>query len=208
MISTFFRRSICRSTKTRFMSAVTAGVMALTIAVGAVATLGTVSVLTAPKAMASIDVYEFDNAEQEKAFQELTATLRCPKCQNNNIADSNATLAQDMRQKTYELLQEGKSQQDVVDYMIARYGNFVTYDPPIMASTLILWLGPLLFIVIGFTVLVMRSRKRNNVTDTDALESDEQARLQALLAEMNADDAQKTVSKSNTKSNSQQGKVE
>lgn len=201
MMSTFFRHTI----KSRFMSAVTAGVMALTIAVGAVATLGTVSVLTAPKAMASIDVYEFDNAEQEKAFQELTATLRCPKCQNNNIADSNATLAQDMRQKTYELLQEGKSQQDVVDYMIARYGNFVTYDPPIMASTLILWLGPLLFIVIGFTVLVMRSRKRNNVTDTDALESDEQARLQALLAEMNADDAQ---SKSSTQSNSQQGKVE
>ncbi|WP_428479564.1 cytochrome c-type biogenesis protein [Photobacterium japonica] len=141
--------------------------------------------LTAPVAMASIDVYEFDNVEQEKAFQELTATLRCPKCQNNNIADSNATLAQDMRQKTYELLQDGKSQQDVVDYMIARYGNFVTYDPPIMASTLILWFGPLLFIVIGFTVLVMRSRKRNErVTDTDALASDEQARLQALLAEM------------------------
>ena len=186
MISMFFRRAV----KVPVTSTLMALAMTLTMAVGAVAALGTVSILTAPAAMASIDVYEFDNVEQEKAFQELTATLRCPKCQNNNIADSNATLAQDMRQKTYELLQEGKSQQDVVDYMIARYGNFVTYDPPIMASTLILWFGPLLFIVIGFTVLVMRSRKRNeSVTDTDALASDEQARLQALLAEMEQEKA-------------------
>ncbi|MGR5066214.1 cytochrome c-type biogenesis protein [Photobacterium sp. DNB22_13_2] len=156
--------------------------------------LGGTALLTTPTTvLAFTDVYDFESAQQEKDFQDLTATLRCPKCQNNNIADSNAALALDMRQKTYELLQEGKSKQDVVDYMIARYGNFVTYNPPVMASTLILWLGPLLFIVIGFSILVMRSRKSTEkVTDAE-LEADEQDRLKALMTELatDADDVSK-----------------
>ncbi|WEM44039.1 cytochrome c-type biogenesis protein CcmH [Photobacterium sp. DA100] len=160
------------------------------------------ALVTAPApALASIDVYEFDSLQQEKDFQELAATLRCPKCQNNNIADSNAALAQDMRQKTYELLQEGKSKQDVVDYMIARYGNFVTYNPPVMASTLILWLGPLFFIVVGFTILVMRSRKSTEKVTDSELDAQEQARLQALMAEMGTE-ADKASSQTN-----QDGKV-
>lgn len=138
----------------------------------------------ATPASAAIDVYEFESAEQEKAFQNLTATLRCPKCQNNTIADSNAELAKDMRQKAYDMLSEGKSEQDVVDYMIARYGNFVTYDPPLMLSTIILWAGPLLFVLIGFTVLVMRSRKTADKQAAPELEADEEQRLKALLKEM------------------------
>jgi len=133
---------------------------------------------------AAIDVYEFESVEQEKAFHELTATLRCPKCQNNTIADSNAELAKDMRQKTYDLLSEGKSEQDVVDYMIARYGNFVTYNPPLMLSTIILWAGPLLFVLIGFTVLVMRSRKAGEAQSDTELEADEEQRLKSILEEI------------------------
>jgi len=133
---------------------------------------------------AAIDVYEFETLEQEKAFQNLTATLRCPKCQNNTIADSNAELAKDMRQKAFDLLSEGKSEQDVVDYMIARYGNFVTYDPPLMLSTIILWAGPLLFVLIGFTVLVVRSRKIGETQTSVELEADEEQRLKSLLEEM------------------------
>ena len=133
---------------------------------------------------AAIDVYEFETLEQEKAFQNLTATLRCPKCQNNTIADSNAELAKDMRQKAFDLLSEGKSEQDVVDYMIARYGNFVTYDPPLMLSTIILWAGPLLFVLIGFTVLVVRSRKTGETQASVELEADEEQRLKSLLEEM------------------------
>lgn len=136
---------------------------------------------------AAIDVYEFETLEQEKAFQNLTATLRCPKCQNNTIADSNAELAKDMRQKAFDLLSEGKSEQDVVDYMIARYGNFVTYDPPLMLSTIILWAGPLLFVLIGFTVLVMRSRKTGETQTSVELEADEEQRLKSLLEEMEQD---------------------
>ena len=133
---------------------------------------------------AAIDVYEFESAEQEKEFRELTATLRCPKCQNNNIADSNAELAKDMRQKTFDLLREGKSKQDVIDYMVARYGNFVTYDPPLTVSTLILWLGPLLFVLVGFTVLVVRSRKAGEAGEKAELEASEARRLKSLLQEI------------------------
>ena len=166
---------------------------------------GTALLATSTPVLAFTDVYDFESAQQEKDFQELTATLRCPKCQNNNIADSNAALALDMRQKTYELLQEGKSKQDVVDYMIARYGNFVTYNPPVMASTLILWLGPLFFIVVGFTVLVMRSRKGDEkVTDT-TLEVDEQARLKALMSEIGSENG--SESEESAQQTNQDGKV-
>lgn len=133
---------------------------------------------------AAIDVYEFETLEQEKVFQDLTATLRCPKCQNNTIADSNAELAKDMRQKAFDMIKEGKSEQDVIDYMIARYGNFVTYDPPLMLSTIILWAGPLLFVLIGFTVLVMRSRKKGETQATATLEAEEEQRLKSLLEEI------------------------
>ncbi|QUJ69142.1 cytochrome c-type biogenesis protein CcmH [Photobacterium sp. GJ3] len=132
-------------------------------------------------AQASIDVYEFQTPEQETTYQELTATLRCPKCQNNNIADSNAELAKDMRQKVYEMLKQGKSKQDIIDYMIARYGNFVTYNPPVMPSTLILWLGPLCFLLIGASVLVYRSRRG---VQPDAVDEQDSARLDALLKEI------------------------
>ncbi|MGR5184101.1 cytochrome c-type biogenesis protein [Photobacterium damselae] len=152
-------------------------------------------------ALASIDVYDFKNNEQEKQFQELTSTLRCPKCQNNDIADSNATLAQDMRRKVYEMLQQGKSEKEIIDYMIARYGNFVTYDPPVMVSTIILWAGPLLFVIIGFTVLVIRSRKNSKLAteNSDTLDAEEEARLKAILSDM--DQPSDTDKNNNTKVN-------
>ncbi|MEF1184768.1 cytochrome c-type biogenesis protein, partial [Vibrio sinaloensis] len=72
---------------------------------------------------AAIEVHEFDTLEQEQQFKELGNTLRCPKCQNNTIADSNAELAVDLREKVYEMTKAGKSKQEIIDYMIARYGN-------------------------------------------------------------------------------------
>ena len=94
-------------------------------------------------ATASIDALNFASPEQEKDYHQLTQELRCPQCQNNNIADSNATIAVDMRGKVFELLQEGKKRSEVVDYMIQRYGNFVTYDPPMTTSTIVLWIAPI-----------------------------------------------------------------
>ncbi|OAN18826.1 cystathionine gamma-synthase [Photobacterium jeanii] len=150
------------------------------------------ALLTSTSAVAAIEVHSFDNVDQEEAFQELTATLRCPKCQNNTIADSDAPLARDMRQKVYDMLQQGKDKEDVVDYMVARYGNFVTYEPPVMLSTIILWLGPLFFIVGGFTVLVLRSRRNNEpqAAANDDLDEAEAKRLKAMLAEMEQDNVE------------------
>ena len=85
---------------------------------------------------------QFKDEAQEQAFREITSQLRCPKCQNNSIADSNAMIAADMRQKVYELMQQGKTKGQIVDYMVARYGHFVSYEPPLTAGTVLLWLGP------------------------------------------------------------------
>ncbi|MDW1631822.1 cytochrome c-type biogenesis protein [Vibrio sp. Y176] len=142
-------------------------------------------------AHAAIEVYEFDNLEQEQQFKELGHTLRCPKCQNNTISDSNAELAQDLRHKVYEMTKEGKSQEEIVDYMIARYGNFVTYNLPFTMSTAILWLGPLAVVLGGFGLIVLRSRKsKAKVTANNDEKWDEQkeARLKALLEEENNGD--------------------
>ncbi|EHB9505390.1 cytochrome c-type biogenesis protein CcmH [Salmonella enterica] len=90
-------------------------------------------------ARATTDVMPFKDEAQEQQFRQLTEQLRCPKCQNNSIADSNAMIATDMRRRVYDLMQEGKSRQEIIDYMVARYGNFVTYDPPLTPLTVLLW---------------------------------------------------------------------
>lgn len=136
-------------------------------------------------AMAAIDVYDFESPEQETQFQELSNTLRCPKCQNNSIADSNAELAKDLRHKVYEMTKDGKSKSEIVDYMIARYGNFVTYNPPFTLSTAILWLAPLSVLLVGFGVIVIRSRRSKAATASTPTQwdTDKEARLKALLDE-------------------------
>ncbi|KMK19213.1 cytochrome c-type biogenesis protein CcmH [Pluralibacter gergoviae] len=130
-------------------------------------------------AAAAIDTWQFKDEAQEQQFRTLTEELRCPKCQNNSIADSNAMIAHDMRQKVYELMQQGQSRQQIIDYMVARYGNFVTYEPPVTPSTIILWLLPALFIV-GGGLVIWRSSRRGRAAG-ESLAPDEQARLRALL---------------------------
>lgn len=129
---------------------------------------------------AAIDTYKFDSVAQEEQYRDLTASLRCPKCQNNSIGDSNAMIAADMRLKVYELMKQGQSRQQIIDYMVARYGNFVTYEPPVTPSTLILWVGPALFVVLGGLMIILRSRQRNSRSESE-LDESEQQRLDAIL---------------------------
>lgn len=132
-------------------------------------------------AFAVIESYEFASPQQEQAYQQLIQQLRCPQCQNNNIADSNATIANDMRAKVHELLQQGQNKDEIVDYMVQRYGNFVTYDPPLTASTLLLWLIPAVLLLLG--VLVLFRRKPHlaaNKPSKSAVEVDQQ-RLNSIL---------------------------
>ena len=133
-------------------------------------------------AFSAIDALNFSSPQQESDYHQLTQSLRCPQCQNNNNADSNATIAVDMRGKVFELLQEGKSKNDVVEYMVARYGNFVTYDPPMTASTLVLWIAPLLLVLLGVVFLLRRKPKAQSaVKSQDVLTDEDNARLAELL---------------------------
>lgn len=133
-------------------------------------------------AFPAIDALNFSSPQQESDYHQLIQSLRCPQCQNNNIADSNATIAVDMRGKVFELLQEGKSKNDVVDYMVARYGNFVTYDPPMTASTLVLWIAPLLLVLLGVVFLLKRKPKAQSVVKSqDVLTDEDNVRLAELL---------------------------
>ena len=140
------------------------------------------ALLFSSEAFSAIDALNFTSPQQESDYHQLTQSLRCPQCQNNNIADSNATIAVDMRGKVFELLQEGKSKNDVVDYMVARYGNFVTYDPPMTASTLVLWIAPLLLVLLGVVFLLRRKPKTQSaVKSQDVLTDEDNARLAELL---------------------------
>ena len=125
--------------------------------------LGLLMLVISGSALATIDVMQFKDEAQEQQFRQLTEQLRCPKCQNNSIADSNSMIATDLRQKVYELMQEGKSQKEIVDYMVARYGNFVTYDPPLTPLTVLLWVMPVVAIGLGGWIIFARTRRRARV---------------------------------------------
>lgn len=127
---------------------------------------------------AAIEALQFATPEQEQVYQQLTQQLRCPQCQNNNIADSNATIATDMRLKVYELLQQGKNKHEIVDYMVARYGNFVTYDPPLTPSTALLWALPILLFVLGLWGVFRRKTPKMAEKSTQKVDL---SRLHAIL---------------------------
>jgi len=134
-------------------------------------------------ARAAIDTYEFPNEGERQRFRDLTTELRCPKCQNQDIADSNAPIAADLRKQIYEQLQQGKSDEQIVDYMVARYGDFVRYKPPVNERTWLLWFGPAALLGFGVLVIgVMVARRRRNASGAAAtLSAEEQARLNQLL---------------------------
>nr|WP_206441523.1 cytochrome c-type biogenesis protein [Amphritea opalescens] len=111
-------------------------------------------------ASAAIDTYEFkDNATRER-FQSLAAELRCPKCQNQNIADSNSPIAEDLRNELHRMLEEGADDQQVIDFMVGRYGEFVLYRPRVTEQTYLLWYGPAGLLLIGVVVVLLVSGKR------------------------------------------------
>lgn len=129
---------------------------------------------------AEIEIYQFATPELESRYQTLTEELRCLVCQNQNIADSHAELAQDLRRKVYEKLNAGESNEQIVSYMTERYGDFVLYRPPFNVKTLILWLAPVLTLLLGgmgFWSLL----KRRKDTAAPTLSAKERERLNQLL---------------------------
>lgn len=116
----------------------------------------------------SKDIQSFESEQQRQLYLKLTAELRCPQCQNQNIADSNAVVAVDMREKTYELVQQGYSRSQVLDYMIDRYGDFVHYQPPVNRVTVWLWLAPGLLLV-SLLLVQLKRRAYPHDSGTNAL---------------------------------------
>ncbi|MEQ8486326.1 MAG: cytochrome c-type biogenesis protein CcmH [Pseudomonadales bacterium] len=118
--------------------------------------LGVVLLLAAGAGLAAgpVDLYDFQDAEQEARFRDLIAELRCPKCLNTNLAGSDAPIAQDLRRTVHRLLtEEQMSDAEVLAFLQARYGDFVLYNPPFRPDTWVLWLGPLAFVAVGVVVL-------------------------------------------------------
>ncbi|MFN4350418.1 MAG: cytochrome c-type biogenesis protein CcmH [Hylemonella sp.] len=107
----------------------------------------------------------------EARMARITAELRCLVCQNQTIADSQSGLATDLRQQVREMLQRGESEQQIIAFMTARYGDFVLYRPPVKGSTLLLWFGPALLLLAGIATLVLVLRRRSKLAD-DQFEPD------------------------------------
>lgn len=122
----------------------------------------------------------------EKRLQKLSEELRCLVCQNQTIADSNAELAQDLRREVRTMIKDGKSDKEIVEFMVVRYGDFVLYRPPVKGITLLLWGGPVALMLIGLFVLqrYLRRRTQRINTEDQPLSADESSRAEALLKEI------------------------
>ena len=123
---------------------------------------------------------EQDPVRQERAVK-LSEQLRCLVCQNQSIADSNAELAVDLRRQIREQIAQGRSDGEIVDFMVQRYGDFVLYNPPVRATTILLWFGPAVLLIVGAAVLA-RNLARRRRDDGPALSADERRRAERLLA--------------------------
>jgi cytochrome c-type biogenesis protein CcmH len=121
----------------------------------------------------------------EARVMDLAAELRCLVCQNQSLADSHADLAKDLRQEVREMVQQGLSNDQIVEYLTDRYGDFIRYRPPLKATTVMLWFGPALLVVVGGTLLgrALGRRRREALPDDAPLSPEEEARLKALLDE-------------------------
>lgn len=143
----------------------------------AVALLALVSVTALAKEAAPAA----DDPVLEKRLMALAAELRCLVCQNQTLADSPAELANDLRNQIREQMRQGASEQDVIDYLVARYGDFVLYRPPLRATTLLLWSGPAILVLIGVVLLLRTLRRRRRRAPEAPLAEAARARVEALL---------------------------
>ena len=131
---------------------------------------------------ARIEVHQFKNQQQEQRYKKLINELRCLVCQNQNLADSNAELAQDLRKKVYEMVMEDKSNKVIQEYMVDRYGDFVLYRPPFKMRTALLWIGPFIILGTGLILLFTFIIKRNK-NNTITLSDDDRERVSRLLGD-------------------------
>ncbi|MEN8178284.1 MAG: cytochrome c-type biogenesis protein [Pseudomonadota bacterium] len=133
-----------------------------------------------PLSAATLAEYKFDDPVMKSDFRSITEEMRCLVCQNESLAGSNAELAVDLRNEIYDMMQAGQTKDDVIRFMVDRYGDFVLYNPPMKPSTYPLWFGPLILFLIG-AILLFRTLKRKKQSQETTLSDDEQQRLESLL---------------------------
>jgi len=123
----------------------------------------------------------FKNSQSEDNYNSLVNELRCLVCQNQTIADSDADLAKDLRAKVYDMVEAGQSQNDVIDYMTARYGDFVLYRPAFKLKTLLLWLGPVFFLLLAIFLVIRWVRSQADIKPEAALSEEQRESVRNLL---------------------------
>ncbi|MEH6444201.1 MAG: cytochrome c-type biogenesis protein [Oceanospirillaceae bacterium] len=111
---------------------------------------------------AAIDTFKFDTDEKRELFRQLSEELRCPKCQNQNLSDSNSAIAKDLRVELYRMVVDGQNTTQIKDFMVERYGEFVLYRPSVNSLTYALWYGPFVLLIVGFIIVFSLSRNRKS----------------------------------------------
>lgn len=139
---------------------------------------------SADSSAAPMDAFEFESEAQEKTFKKLSDELRCLVCQNQSIADSNADLAKDLRNEIYGMLQAGKTESQIRDFMVDRYGDYVLYRPPFEPMTWLLWFGPVVVFSIGLFYARSFIAQQNASKDSGELTAEEAERLKNLQKEL------------------------
>lgn len=143
------------------------------LALSATLALGTAAAYT-------LEEFTFEDPAKSHEFRDLIGGLRCLVCQNESLAASQASVAQDLRKEVYHMMREGKSRDDVVAFLVARYGDFVLYEPPVKPSTYLLWFGPFIFVATGGFLLLRTIQRKKAEPEQDLTEADRE-RLHRLL---------------------------
>ena len=133
----------------------------------------------AAQAASVFEPRSFTSPEHEERYHALIDELRCLVCQNQTIADSNADLASDLRREVYRMVEEGRSAEEIAGFMVARYGDFVLYRPPLQGGTVLLWAGPFLLVALGLAVLVLHLRRRR--APAGPIDEDTRERLRRII---------------------------
>ena len=142
----------------------------------------TACVSAAPAVHAQVDTFEFQTAEQQQRFRQLSDELRCPMCQNTNLTGSSGGVAEDLRREIHRMILEGMTNSEIEQFMFERYGDFIFYKPRLRMETLFLWFGPLIFLLIGGAAAIVVSRKAGQTAQkSPELDNAQRERLQALL---------------------------
>ena len=138
--------------------------------------------ITQPNICAQVDTFKFDNDEQQGRFRQLSNELRCPMCQNTNLSGSTGGVAEDLRREIHRMILEGMSNEEIEQFMFERYGDFIFYRPRLRAETILLWFGPLLFLIIGGFIAYGIFRRANSVDRvTVDLDEEQEAKLNELV---------------------------